>query len=82
MKDLVVLIKANPGKYSWASGPAGSPSHLVSKLFRISLGLDLVRVTFNGAGPAITSTVGGHTLITFSSPASSVAHVKQAKCEP
>src|SRR4051812_45200467 len=31
MKDLVALIKADPGKYSLASGAAGSPSHLVSE---------------------------------------------------
>jgi tripartite-type tricarboxylate transporter receptor subunit TctC len=55
----------------------GSPSHLVSELFRISLGLELVRVPFNGAGPAITSTLGGHTLIAFGSPASCAEQVKQ-----
>jgi tripartite-type tricarboxylate transporter receptor subunit TctC len=77
VKDLVALIKANPGKCSYASAGTGSPSHLVSELFRISLGLEIVRVPFNGAGPAITSTIGGHTLIAFGSPASCVEQVKQ-----
>jgi len=77
VKDLVALIKADPGKYSLASGAAGSPSNFVGELFRISLGLDLIRVRFNGAGPAITSTIGGDTLIAFSSPAASAAKVKQ-----
>jgi tripartite-type tricarboxylate transporter receptor subunit TctC len=77
VKDLVALIKANPGKYSYASAGIGSPSHLTSELFRISIGLDLVHVPFNGAGPAVTSTLGGHTPIAFSSPASCVAQVKQ-----
>lgn len=77
VKELVALIKANPGKYSYASAGIGSPSHLTSELFRISLGLDLVHVPFNGAGPAINSTIGGHTPIAFGSPASSVVQVKQ-----
>ena len=77
VKDLVALIKADPGKLSYASAGVGSPSHLTSELFRISLGLDLVHVPFNGAGPAIASTIGGHTPIAFGSPASSVAQVKQ-----
>jgi tripartite-type tricarboxylate transporter receptor subunit TctC len=77
VKDLIALIKANPGKYSYASAGVGSPSHLTSELFRISLGLDFVHVPFNGAGPAIASTLGGHTPIAFGSPASSVAQLKQ-----
>jgi tripartite-type tricarboxylate transporter receptor subunit TctC len=77
VKDLVALIKGNPGKYTYASAGTGSPSHLVSELFRISLGLELVRVPFNGGNPAITSTLGGHTLIAFGSPASCAEQVKQ-----
>jgi tripartite-type tricarboxylate transporter receptor subunit TctC len=77
VKDLVALIRTNPGKFSYASAGVGSPSHLTSELFRISLGLDLVHVPFNGAGPAVASTLGGHTPIAFGSPASSAAQVKQ-----
>ena len=77
VQDLVALIKANPGKYTYASAGIGSPAHLTSELFRTSIGLDLVHVPFNGAGPAVTSTLGGHTPIAFTSPASCVAQVKQ-----
>ncbi len=77
LQELVALLKANPGKYTYASAGVGSPSHLTSELFRTSAGLDLVHVPFNGAGPAITSTLGGHTPIAFSSPAACVAQVKQ-----
>jgi len=38
-----------------------------------------VHVPFNGAGPAITSTIAGHTPIAFSSPASSIAQAKDGK---
>ena len=34
VRDLVALIKANPGKYSFASPGFGTPSHLLGEQFR------------------------------------------------
>jgi tripartite-type tricarboxylate transporter receptor subunit TctC len=79
VRELVELVKANPGKYSYASAGIGTPAHMTAELLRISLGLDIVHVPFNGAGPAITSTIAGHTPIAFSSPASSIGQVKDGK---
>jgi tripartite-type tricarboxylate transporter receptor subunit TctC len=79
VKELVALVKANPGKFSYASPGIGTPGHMTAELFRLSLGLDLVHVPFNGAGPAVASTIGGHTPIAFGSPASSVAQVRDGK---
>jgi tripartite-type tricarboxylate transporter receptor subunit TctC len=79
VRELVDLVKESPGKYSYASAGIGTPSHMTAELLRISLGLDMVHVPFNGAGPAITSTIGGHTPIAFSSPASSIGQVKEGK---
>jgi tripartite-type tricarboxylate transporter receptor subunit TctC len=79
VQDLVALIRANPGKYSFASPGTGTPPHLVGELFRLSLDLDLVHVPFNGGGPAIGSTVAGHTPISFGSTAPAVPLVKEAQ---
>jgi tripartite-type tricarboxylate transporter receptor subunit TctC len=79
VKQLVELIKRNPGAYNYASPGVGTPGHMVGELFRLSAGLDLVHVPFNGAGPAIVSTIAGHTPIAFGSPASTVAQVKDGK---
>lgn len=65
VKELVDLIKASPGKYSFASAGTGTTPHLSGELFKLSFGLDLVHVPFNGAGPAIQSTVAGHTPMAF-----------------
>jgi tripartite-type tricarboxylate transporter receptor subunit TctC len=65
VKELVDLIKASPGKYSFASAGTGTTPHLSGELFKLSYGLDLVHVPFNGAGPAIQSTVAGHTPMAF-----------------
>jgi tripartite-type tricarboxylate transporter receptor subunit TctC len=79
VKDLVALIKANPGKYNYASGGVGGQPHLVGEQLRLSLGLDLVHVPFNGAGPAIASVVAGHTPIGIASLASAEPYVKDDK---
>src|SRR3954447_4866132 len=79
VKELVALIRANSGKYSYASPGTGTPPQLVGALFRLSLGLDLVHVPFNGGGPAIGSTVAGHTPISFGSTAPAVPLVKDGK---
>ena len=80
VNDLVALIKATPGKYSYASGGGiGSPGHLVGEQFRLSLGLDLVHVPFNGANLAVGSVVAGHTPISFTAPTPAVPLVKEGK---
>jgi len=63
--ELVALIKANPGKYSYASPGFGTPTHLLGEQLRVALGLDLVHVPFAGSGPATASIVAGHTPIGF-----------------
>jgi tripartite-type tricarboxylate transporter receptor subunit TctC len=65
VKELVDLVKANPGKYTFASAGTGTTPHLSGELLKLSFGLDLVHVPFNGAAPAIQSTVAGHTPIAF-----------------
>ena len=79
VKELVALIKANPGKYSFASPGVGTPPQLTGELFRLSYASDLVHVPFNGGGPAIGSTVAGHTPISFGAIAPAVPLVKDGK---
>jgi tripartite-type tricarboxylate transporter receptor subunit TctC len=77
VKDLVALIKANPGKYSYSSAGVGTQAHLAGEQFRQLLNLDLVHVPYSGGAPAILAVVGGHTPIGFSSPAASLPQIKQ-----
>ena len=65
VKELVDLIKKNPGKYNYAMPGTGTTPHLAGELFKLTFHLDLTTVPFNGAGPAIQSAVAGHTPIAF-----------------
>jgi tripartite-type tricarboxylate transporter receptor subunit TctC len=79
VKDLIDVIRGNPGKYSFAHPGLGTQPHLAGEQFRLSLALDLVPVAFTGAGPAIVSVLGGHTPIGFSTLAAAASNVKDGK---
>ena len=59
--EFVALVKASPGRFSYASAGRGTPAHLAGELFKLAFGLDMTHVPFTGGGPAITATLGGHT---------------------
>ena len=79
VKDLIALVKASPGKYSFAQPGTGSTPHLAGELFKLRFGLDLVMVPFNGAALAINSTLGGHTPIAFTALPPAMANIKDGK---
>jgi tripartite-type tricarboxylate transporter receptor subunit TctC len=63
LQEFIALVRANPGKYSYAMSGIGTPNHLLLELLKLSFQLDLVTVPFAGGGPAIQSTIAGHTPI-------------------
>lgn len=82
VKELVELIKANPGKYSYASPGFGTPTHLLGEQLRVALDLDIVHVPFAGSGPATQSIVGGHTPMGFIGVAAVGAFAREGKLRP
>jgi tripartite-type tricarboxylate transporter receptor subunit TctC len=79
VRELIDLVKANPGKYSYAQPGTGSTPHLAGELFKLKFGLDLVMVPFNGAAPAINSTMGGHTPVVFTALPPAMSNIKDGK---
>jgi Tripartite tricarboxylate transporter family receptor len=71
VQELVTLVRA--GKYTnFAIAGVGTPPHLSTELFKLSLKLDIVMVPFGGGGPMVQSVVAGHTPVAFSTlPAAS-----------
>ena len=76
LAELVALIRANPGKYSYASGGAGAQPHLAFEQFRVSLGLDVVYVPFTGAGPATAAVVANQVPIAIGSLPPAMPQIK------
>ena len=76
IQELVALIRANPGKYSFAHPGVGTTPHLSGELLRLTFNIDLVSAPFGGAGPAITSVLAGHTPVAVTALPPAMAHVK------
>ena len=79
IKELVALIRANPGKMSYASAGTGTTSHLAGEQFRLALAPDLVHVPFGGGAPAMASVVAGHTPVGMGTPTVVVPLVNDGK---
>jgi len=65
VKELIALLKANPGKYSFASSGSGATSHLMSVLFNSMAGVNAVHVPYKGSSQSITDVVNGQVAYTI-----------------
>jgi len=79
VKELIALVKKNPGRYSYASAGTGQSAQLAAELFKLAYGLDIVHVPFNGGAPAMAATIGGHTQIAFNALPSAASFIKDGK---
>ena len=78
-KELVQLIKAKPGTFSYASAGNGTAPHIAGELFKLSAGLDVVSVPYKGSAPAIVDTIAGNTQYMFPSLFTAYPQVKGGK---
>ena len=60
-------VKANPGKFNYASYGVGSSPHIGAELYKLLTGTDIVHVPFNGGGPAATAVVSKQVEMLFPS---------------
>jgi tripartite-type tricarboxylate transporter receptor subunit TctC len=76
VKELVDLVRSQPGKHNYSSPGAGTTPHLSGEMFRMAFKLDLKHVPYGGAGPQVQSMLGGQVPIGFASVPSFAAQVK------
>jgi len=57
--ELVALVKANPGKYFFGSGGAGTSPHLCGEMLKQRAGLDMQHVPYRGGAPAMQDMLAG-----------------------
>jgi tripartite-type tricarboxylate transporter receptor subunit TctC len=65
VRELIALLKANPGKYSFASSGNGTSQHLSGELFKVMTGVEMQHVPYRGSPPALADVVGGQVTMTF-----------------
>ena len=79
VKELIALLKANPGKYSFASSGSGATSHLMSVLFNSMAGVNVVHVPYKGSSQSITDVVSGQIAYTIETVPAVAGLVKSGK---
>lgn len=79
VKQLIELARARPGELNFSSGAPGTSNYLGGVLFNHYAGVDIVRIPYKGAAPAMTAVMSGETQIMFASPGGSMPHVKSGR---
>jgi tripartite-type tricarboxylate transporter receptor subunit TctC len=79
MPELISYLKANPDKLSYASSGTGQSPHLSAAWFLQLTGLKMAHVPFRGAGPALTSALGGQVPILFDNLFPTLPQVRDGK---
>jgi tripartite-type tricarboxylate transporter receptor subunit TctC len=79
IKELIDIIKREPGKHSVGSPGAGTTPSLSIEMFKLALGLDFIVVPFAGGAPMTTSLLGGHTPIVCSALGNYANLIKEGK---
>ena len=63
--ELIALARANPGKYSFASGGAGTTPHICGELLKQLAGLNMLHVPYRGGAPAAQDLMANNVDIMF-----------------
>lgn len=79
VRELVALLKARPGAYSYASAGNGTGPHIAGEMFRLATGVDILHVPYKGSSPGIMDTIGGTTQLMFPSLFTAYPQVKGGK---
>jgi tripartite-type tricarboxylate transporter receptor subunit TctC len=77
--EFVSLMRANPGKYNFASSGTGATAHLAAELFNSTVGINANHVPYKGSAPAVTDLIAGHVTYAFETSASVLPHIKAGR---
>ena len=79
LKELISLLKKNPGKLNFATSGNGSAPHLSAVLFMRLAGVEMVHVPYKGGAPSVQSVLAGDTQLAFATPPSVLPMVQAGR---
>ena len=77
--ELIALVKAQPGKISYASIAVGSASHLTMEMLKLAAGVDITHIPYKGTAPAVTDLLGGSVQVAFMVPGNVLQFAKEGR---
>jgi tripartite-type tricarboxylate transporter receptor subunit TctC len=79
VKEVIDLVKREPGKWTYASSGNGTSIHMSGAMFTQMTKTDILHIPYKGSGPAVTDLVGGQVHMMFDNIPSSLPHIKAGK---
>ena len=79
IEELLKLLRAKPGRLSYASSGAGSPQHMSAEMFKAVTHTSMVHIPYRGAAPALTDVVAGQVDLTFGVINQVLPHVRSGR---
>ncbi len=79
VQELLAMLRADPGKMTFASSGSGTSIHMSSELFLHLTGAKTIHLPFKGSAPAITDLMGGQVQIMFDNIPSALPHIRAGK---
>jgi tripartite-type tricarboxylate transporter receptor subunit TctC len=81
-KQLIALLKANPGKYAYATSGVGTVHHLGFEMLKAQTGAFIVHIPYRGAAQILPDVIGGQVQIGVVSAAAGLAQARAGKVRP
>jgi len=82
LQELIVYVKANPGKLNYGSAGSGTTHHLAAELFKIMTKTFMVHIPYRGAGPLMPDLLAGQVDLAFDGLGTSAPQIKAGKLIP
>ena len=79
IKELVALLKSQPGKIDYASAGNGTGQHLAPELFKMMTGTEMGHVPYRGAQPAYQDVISGRVPVFFDNMSTAMSLAKSGK---
>jgi tripartite-type tricarboxylate transporter receptor subunit TctC len=79
LTEFLAVLKANPGKYSYATSGVGSINHMLGESFQAYSGTKIIHIPYKGSGPAMQDVMGGQVDMLFDQFPSSKTFIDAGK---
>ncbi|RCW72877.1 Bug family tripartite tricarboxylate transporter substrate binding protein [Pseudorhodoferax soli] len=76
VQEALALLRAQPGKFSYASAGNGTPQHLAGELVKRQTGTSILHIPYRGSAPALNDVLGGTVQMVFEASPAILQHVQ------
>jgi len=82
LKEFLALVRASPGKYSFASPGTGTAAHLAGELLKLRGNVDIQHVPYRGGAPAVQDLIAGQILLGFNNVNTILPFIRSGRVRP